>query len=89
LNIKDIFEDRADRMAAKLAQAINDKSIVITGPYSPAVSKVADNHIRTIRICLRKDKNLPVHKKTLTGTLKAFEKENRYMGHISVNVDPA
>ncbi|MBO5978956.1 MAG: primosomal protein N', partial [Bacteroidales bacterium] len=89
LNIKDIFEDRAERMAVKLAQALSAKSLMITGPYSPAISKVADNHIRTIRICLRKDKNLPVHKKTLMDTLKAFEKENRYMGHISVNVDPA
>ncbi len=89
LNIKDIFEDRAERMAAKLAQALSAKSLAITGPYTPAISKVADNHIRTIRICLRKDKNLPVHKNTLMNTLKAFEKENRYMGHISVNVDPA
>ena len=89
LNIKDIFEDRAERMAVKLAQALSAKSLMITGPYSPAISKVADNHIRTIRICMRKDKNLPVHKKTLMDTLKAFEKENRYMGHISVNVDPA
>ena len=89
LNIKDIFEDRVERMAAKLAQALSAKSLAITGPYTPAISKVADNHIRTIRICLRKDKNLPVHKNTLMNTLKAFEKENRYMGHISVNVDPA
>ena len=89
LNIKDIFEDRVERMAAKLAQALSAKSLAITGPYTPAISKVADNHIRTIRICLRKDKNLPVHKDTLMNTLKAFEKENRYMGHISVNVDPA
>ena len=77
LNIKDIFEDRAERMAAKLAQALSAKSLAITGPYTPAISKVADNHIRTIRICLRKDKNLPVHKNTLMNTLKAFEKENR------------
>jgi primosomal protein N' (replication factor Y) len=89
LNIKDIFEDRAERMAAKLAQAFNAKSLAITGPFTPAISKVADNHIRTIRICLRKDKNLPIHKNSLMDTLKAFEKENRYMGHISVNVDPA
>ena len=93
LIIKDIFEDRAERMAAKLAVSIitslSDGRNTVVGPYAPAVNKVADNHIRTIRICLRKDKNLPVHKDTLMNTLKAFEKENRYMGHISVNVDPA
>ena len=93
LNIKDLFEDRAERMAAKLAKAISaiisDGRNTVIGPYTPAVSKVADNHIRTVRICLRKDKNLPVHKKALTDALKAFEKENRYTGRISVNVDPS
>ena len=94
VNIKDIFEDRVERMSTKFAKVMaetlySDTRNTVVGPFSPSVNKVADNHIRTIRICLRKDKNLPVHKKALTDTLKAFEKENRYMGHISVNVDPA
>ena len=94
VNIKDIFEDRVERMSTKFAKVMaetlySDTRNTVVGPFSPAVNKVADNHIRTIRICLRKDKNLPVHKKALIDTLKAFEKENRYMGHISVNVDPA
>ena len=93
LVIKDIFEDRAERMAAKLAISINaalsDGRSTVVGPYAPAVNKVADNHILTIRICLRKDKNLPIRKKNLIDTLKIFEKENRYIGHISVNVDPS
>ena len=94
VNIKDIFEDRAERMSTKFAKVMaetlySDTRNTVVGPFSPSVNKVADNHIRTIRICLRKDKNLPVHKKALIDTLKAFEKENRYMGHISVNVDPA
>ena len=93
LNIKDLFEDRAERMAAKLAKAISaiisDGRNTVIGPYTPAVSKVADNHIRTVRICLRKDKNLPIHKKALLDAIKVFEKENRYTGRISVNVDPS
>ena len=94
LNIKDTFEDRAERMSTKLAEAIVNKLScdtrnTVVGPYSPAVNKVADNHIRTIRICLRKDRNLPFHKKSLMESIKVFEKENRYMGHISVNVDPS
>ena len=94
VNIKDIFEDRVERMSTKFAKVMaetlySDTRNTVVGPFSPAVNKVADNHIRTIRICLRKDKNLPVHKKALIDTLKALEKENRYMGHISVNVDPA
>ena len=94
LTVKDIFEDRAERMACRLFGVISEKLSsdirnTITGPYAPAVSKVADNHIRAIRICLRKDRNLPTHKQTLMNTLKLFEKENRYIGHISVNVDPS
>ena len=94
LSVKDTFEDRAERMAAKLAEIMtkklsSDARNTVVGPYSPAVNKVADNHIRAIRICLRKDRNLPIHKKTLIEALKVFEKENRYMSHISVNVDPS
>ena len=94
ITVKDIYEDRAERMASGLASAIErtldmDQHNTVTGPYPPAVSKVADNHIRSIRICLRKDRNLPARKKDIMNILHAFEKENRYTGHISVNVDPA
>jgi primosomal protein N' (replication factor Y) len=94
ITVKDIYEDRAERMASGLASAIGrtldmDQHNTVTGPYPPAVSKVADNHIRSIRICLRKDRNLPARKKDIMNILHAFEKENRYTGHISVNVDPA
>jgi hypothetical protein len=35
------------------------------------------------------DRNLPARKKDIMDVLRGFEKENRYTGHISVNVDPA
>ena len=94
LTVKDIFEDRAERMATKLAEATrrllsSDIRNTVTGPYPPAVSKVSDNHIRVIRVCLRKDRNLPAHKNSMIDMLRLFEKENRYNGHITVNVDPS
>ena len=94
ITVKDIFEDRAERMAVKLAEAASrtlssDLRNTVTGPYPPAISKIADNHIRSIRICLRKDRNLPARKKDIMNMLRLFEKENKYTGHISVNVDPA
>ena len=61
----------------------------ITGPYSPVVDKVADQYIRTIRLSLKKDRNLTYGKETLKKTISAFEKENRYDGHITINVDPS
>ena len=94
LTVKDIFEDRAERMATKLAEATrrllsSDIRNTVTGPYPPAVSKVSDNHIRVIRVCLRKDRNLPAHKNSMIDMLRLFEKESRYNGHITVNVDPS
>ena len=87
LTIKDIYEDRAERMATKLGRAF--KGMNIMGPYAPAVSKVADRHIRMLRISLAKDKSLKSRKDALRRLVNEFEKANRYEGHITINVDPS
>ena len=93
--VKDIYEDRADRMAGKLNISLEsalktaDNLPMITGPYAPMVDKVADNFIRTIRISLRKDRQLTMHKKRIAEAIRNFEKSLKYDGHISVNVDPS
>ena len=85
LTVRDKYEDRLVRMAQKLAQRL-DGAI---GPYSPVVDKVADMHIRKLRICMKKDRNLRTNKAILKETINVFEKENRYEGHITIDVDPA
>lgn len=101
--IKDIYEDRAERMSASLCSELRkwQQEIMsnggrhtvqmpeITGPYSPAVSKVADSHIRIIRISLAKDRNLKPNKKALGHIVKSFEKTNNYSAHLTIDVDPA
>ena len=87
LTIKDTFEDRAERMGRKLVQALT--GFIMTGPYAPAVSKVADKHIRKIRISLKKDRELALNKDKLDETVIRFEKSEKYDGHISIDVDPA
>lgn len=87
LTIKDIYEDRAERIATKLGRAF--KGMNIMGPYAPAVSKVADRHIRMLRISLAKDKSLKSRKDALRRLVNEFEKANRYEGHITINVDPS
>ena len=87
LTIKDAYEDRAERMAKELCRQF--KSLNITGPYTPAVSKVADQHIRMLRISLPKDRNLKSNKDSIKRTVATFEKEKKYDGHITINVDPA
>ena len=101
ITFMDTYEDRASRKACRLAELLNRhfgqaddrKSFLqsgpVTGPYVPAVEKIADQYIRTIRISLKKDRNLRSHKSTLRNIIKNFEKTEKYTGHISVNVDPA
>ena len=87
IEVKDSFEDRAERMAGKLRRKLG--GLNITGPYKPSVSKVADKHIQMLRISLAKDRNLTRNKKNIRNTILNFEKENRYDGHITLNVDPS
>ena len=61
----------------------------IIGPYSPVIDKVADQHIRTIRISLRKDKRLRSLKEAIRNTVLTFEKNEKYTNHITIDVDPS
>ena len=90
LTIRDRFEDRAERMAAKLSDRIRiNKNIEVTGPYAPVVDRQADMHIRTIRTGFHKDRNLKATKALLKSVISDFTKENRYDEHITINVDPS
>ena len=89
LTVKDIYEDRAVRMANSLAVDLRKHFAGMTGPYAPVVDKVADQHIRRIRISLKKDRNLSAHKQKLNETVSLFVKKNRYDGHIIIDVDPS
>ena len=61
----------------------------VTGPYSPVVDRVMEQHIRCIRLSMKKDRTLMENKVKLNETIQKFEKEQRYTDHITVNVDPA
>ena len=87
LTVKDIYEDRVERMAGKLAACLGDFSI--TGPYTPIISKIADMHIRKIRLSLKKDRYLNTKKAELKKIIGTFEKAKKYTGHIIIDVDPA
>ena len=88
ITIRDRFEDRAVRMASALSQTLAS-SFEITGPYAPAVDKVADEHIRIIRLSMKKDRSLSANKKGVLKAVQNFEKSRKYDGHISINVDPS
>ena len=94
INIKDKYEERAERMAWSLAATLkgvrtqNGKALDITGPYSPTIDKIADNHIRHIRINLQKDRQLGNLKKLIYKLIEDFCRKKKYSGHISIDVDP-
>ena len=90
ITIRDANRKRAGRMAEKLAEALMETGYgQITGPYEPSVSRIADQHIRCLRISLRKDRNLRSAKSGIWNSVKEFEKACRYEGHIVLNVDPS
>ena len=97
ISVRDIFEDRAERMAFALANAIRAQrpapdSILndpVTGPYAPAIDRIADQHIRNIRISLKKNRQLSSEKAALKDIINRFEKSMKYDGHIIINVDPS
>ena len=93
ITVKDRFEDRCVRMARKLADILGVVhkygSGSMTGPYAPVVDKVADMHIRTIRISMKKDRNLAAGKAAIRKVVLEFERIQKYDGHIAINVDPS
>lgn len=98
ITVRDMFEDRADRMAGKLGEHLHKAispagtsllSDPVTGPYVPVIDKIADKYIRTIRISLKKDRKLSKEKQKIMTTIYDFEKSQKYDGHITVNVDPS
>ena len=90
--VKDYNLSRVELMSRALAAAMKGSrfgaGVKVIGPYSPAVDKVARENIRIIRLLLPKDKSLTVNKITLSDTVEVFEKERKYIGHISLDVDP-
>ena len=90
--VKDSNARRADLMAAELVSALRcsgmTSAIKLVGPYSPSVDKVSGQNIRCARILLPKDRDLTANKAVILQTVNTFEKERKYLGHISLDVDP-
>ena len=89
--IRDTDEMRAARMGTKLAGLLESGTppYTVTGPYIPAVDKVADNHIRIIRLGLRKDRQLAAVKRHLMKMLSEFMQKEKYEANIVIDVDPS
>ena len=85
LTLKDANEKRLNYLARELARCL---PVAAVGPYTPTVDKIADQFIRQIRVMLPRDKALQENKRRLLAAMNTFEKEHKYTGHISIDVDP-
>lgn len=88
LTVKDIYEDRTERMSRSLADILN-RHFKSTEAFKPAVDKIAGQHMRKIRLTLKKDRALKANKTLLAETIRKFEKDRNYGGHITIDVDPS
>ena len=99
--VKDYNQARVDLLSRELAEAIRSALDVRTGfapgvqsgpnvigPYSPAIDRISNQNIRQIRVLLPKDRSLVRNKETLAAAVERFEKDKKYPGHISLDVDP-
>lgn len=96
--VKDPSLQKAEDMSARLASILEQtfgnnypeqmNIETVSGPFSPPVDRVAGYNIRIIRLTLKKDRNLHDAKRRLSATVAAFERQYRYAGHITLDVDP-
>lgn len=91
ITIRDKNEKRAYAISGKLASMLESRfsSESITGPYQPIIDRIEDEHIKKIRVCFKKDRQLSSNKSNLLKIITNLEKASRYSGHITINVDPA
>ena len=91
LVIRDYSEKRINFLSEQLADQLrrsapaNDGMVI--GPYIPSYQQEGE-YIRIIRVTLARDKSLKSRKQSLYQTVKDFEKQYKYTGHIVIDVDP-
>ena len=96
LSIKDEDETRVELLSARLsgvlktvlsetAGAIPD---MVSDPFRPPVDRISGNHIRIVRLTLKKDRFLHEMKRLAARTVSEFEKKARCQGHVTIDVDP-
>ena len=94
-----LFKDRnlvrITRLSSKLSLMLRSegifpgKGVQVSAAFAPAVDKVKDEYLRTIRVTLPRDSFLHSNKEKLKNVLDSFCKEEKYAGNIAADVDPA
>ncbi len=88
VSVRGYREEKVVRISSDMAAALSGVADIL-GPYSPAVDKVADQYVRTVRISLRKDRNLYERKDKIRKIVNDMERAAGRDCVITVNVDPS
>ncbi len=100
--LKDSNEPRIEKMSRELSAFIKlelgvesnaiisspSAAVSVLGPYAPVVDRQMNQYLRHIRISLKKDANLAERKSVIASSMRKFETEHSYFGHIAIDVDP-
>ena len=86
-----VLHDSILQRLETLSRALRDAlpaGLNVTGPYAPPQERVGCETFRHLRVMLPRDKNLSARKRAIQSAVIAFEKERKYAGHITLDVDP-
>lgn len=87
LVIRDHSEKRIEFLSKQLSDQIRRSAPANDGMYTPSYQQEGE-YIRIIRVTLARDKSLKARKQAIYQTVKSFEKQYKYTGHIVIDVDP-
>ena len=96
LSIKDEDETRVELLSARLSgilktvlsETAGAMPDMVSDPFRPPVDRISGNHIRIVRLTLKKDRFLHEMKRLAARTVSEFEKKARCQGHVTIDVDP-
>ena len=77
---------RLAKLSGLLAGALKD--FTPEGPFAPFRGRETVQDVRVVRIMLPRNRHLPEEKRKIAGIIGDFEQSCKYVGHITLDVDP-
>ena len=91
------MEEKAESSARTVAETLEEclghtgsenGHETVSSPFSPPIDKIAGLYIRTIRVTLRKDRQLTASKRLLAAKVDELDRKLRHFCQITADVDP-
>ena len=97
ITLKSGVEEKAESSARTVAETLEEclghpgsenGHETVSSPFSPPIDKIAGLYIRTIRVTLRKDRQLTASKRLLAAKVDELDRKLRHFCQITADVDP-